>query len=151
MLWSSGWTALERPSSFTAPRSEFTRNVSTKGLNSELRVPVAWSLESPFKCVMLGSREAETPVSLLHPLGRRSGVGGGLSEVWVARGGRAEATLNQQSLQGVPVWVLVWVLANKQDLLDKELSAQEQARAMLTHVQGCKWLELQPDLEHIVR
>jgi hypothetical protein len=57
-------------------------------LELELSSECPWQglLDSPFKCVMLGSREAETPVSLLHPLGRRSGVGGGLSEDCVSRG-----------------------------------------------------------------
>lgn len=34
----------------------------------------------------------------------------------------------------------VWVLSNEQDLVDKELSVQELARAVLTHIQGCEWL-----------
>lgn len=38
--------------------------------------------------------------------------------------------MNQQSFQGVPVCVL----SNEQDLVDKELSVQELARAVLTHI-----------------
>lgn len=70
ILWSSGWPGLERPSSFTAPRSEFTQDVSTKGLIAELRVPVVGSLGITFHVCDVGVKRSSDPCVTPTPTGQ---------------------------------------------------------------------------------
>lgn len=120
MLWSSGWTRLERPSSFTSSCSEFTQNVSTKGLNAELRAPVAGYLGITFQVCDIRVKRSSDPCVTPTPTGQT------VSEISEKIECLEEAEvkllwISRASREARPVWVL----ASKRDLVDKELSVQE--------------------------